>query len=282
MNRGKIEVLSHLLFWVFILFSINVDWTVNWFDPALRPNTPAPLSVIAFAAFFYINTFVLIPRYFSLESWKQYVFYGFLLFIAPELIRIALYQYALYDISFERALFSRDSFLFGTPSPFFIALNLSFVYRFTLNRFWGRKKVQGPQEGNLADKATVPYEHTTLLADEEADQLEQAILYQLESEEVYLNPELTLRGLAETVGSTEKKVSYLINQHLKTSYYELINKYRVEKFKSAVAGTGHKNLSIVGIALNCGFSSKSSFYRAFKSQVGMSPAAYIKHIVDKE
>jgi AraC-like DNA-binding protein len=102
--------------------------------------------------------------------------------------------------------------------------------------------------------------------------------HQLTTEEIYLDPELKLRDVAKAIESTEKKVSYLINQYLKSSFYELINRYRVEKFKTEIANPENENLSIVGVAFNCGFPSKSSFYRAFKSNVSMSPSEYLKTI----
>lgn len=282
MIRAKTEFVLHLLFWIFILSSINIDWTANWFDPSLRPNTPAPLSLIVFAAYFYVNAFILIPGYFSFETWKKYVGFAFMLFVFPELIRIVVYNYIVQDAGFASALFSRDGFLFGTPSPFFLALNLSFIYSFSKAWFANKNKIRELQKAAEYNKPAAPYEHTVLLSDEEAAELKQALMTQLESRELFLNPGLTLRDLAETLGSTEKKVSYLINQNLNTSYYELINKYRVEKFKTAVAHSENESLSIAGIALNCGFPSKSSFYRAFKSQVAMSPSEYIKKIQDKQ
>ena len=282
MIRSKIELFFHLLFWIFIISSINIDWTANWFDPAIRPNTPAPLSLVIFVIYFYVNAYVLIPKYFAFESWKKYVAYAFLLFVIPELIRIGIYKFAILDTSFERALFSRDSFFFGTPSPFFFALNLSFIYSLTKGWFLNKNRIRTLQDAATKKKTSAPYKNTILLSNEEASKLEKALLYQLETEKIYLNPELTLRDLADKVGSTEKKLSYLINQNLKTNYYELINTYRVEKFKTEVAKSENKSLSLVGLALNCGFPSKSSFYRAFKSKVAMSPSEYVKNVLKSQ
>jgi AraC-like DNA-binding protein len=282
MAKSKIEIAVHVLFWLMILSAINIDWTSDWFDPGIRPDTPAPLSLIMLAIYFYVNAFVLIPRYFALETWKQYILSASILFILPELIRIAIYQFSIRDIGFERELFSRDSFLFGAPSPFFLALNFSFTYQLTKNWFLNKYRIKEIQESAGKNKNTVPYQDTVLLTDQEAKALEEDIMNQLGNEEIYLNPDLTLRDLAESVGSTEKKVSYLINQNLNTNFYELINKYRVEKFKVEVAKAENRSLSIVGLALNCGFPSKSSFYRAFKAQVALSPSEYIKKITDKQ
>lgn len=268
-----IEPTLHLLFWVFMLSALNVQWTEPWFDPSIRPNKPAPLSVVMFATFFYLHTFILLPKYFAVKTWKKYVLYAFLLFILPELVRIIIYQFTVTDTSFMRTLFGRDSFLFGAPSPLFIAINASFIYRFTKDRFLKK----GQNESNKG-RSSVPYEDTILLNDEQAHDLKQRLYHQLESESIFLDPELTLRDLAEAVDSTEKKVSYLLNQYLDTSFYELINQFRVEKFKTEVLKPENANLSMVGVASNCGFPSKSSFYRAFKSQVSMSPSEYVKKL----
>ncbi len=279
MFKGKIEIFIHLVLWLFLLSSINIEWTSSWFDPSIRPNNPAPLSLFMFAFYFYVNAFWLIPKYFSIESWKKYVFYGFLLFILPEVIRIVIYKLLVRDIGIESELFSRDSFLFGMPSAFFFGLNTSFIYRLTKDWFKNKKKIQELNEASQEKKNAVPYKNVNLLTDQETAIIHREILDQLDNNEIYLNPELTLRDLAETIGSTEKKVSYFLNQNLDSSYAELINKYRVEKFKIEVADPKNTSLSVVGIALNCGFPSKSSFYRAFKSQVSMTPSEYIKKIV---
>lgn len=276
MSPKRIEILLHLLFWTFILSSININWSANWFDPAIRPQFPAPLSLLIFALYFYANAFFLIPRYFSVESWKKYALYAFLLFFVPELVRIMGYRLGLREWSFENELFSRDSFIFGTPSPFFFALNLSFLYRLAKDWFLNKKRIRRLQEGRSTEKGTAPYEGKPLLSEEEVQALKKAVLYQLEEKEIYMDAELSLRKMAEAVDASEKKLSYFINQQLNTNFFELINKYRVEKFKTEIAKTESEALSIAGVASNCGFPSKSSFYRAFKAQVGLSPSDYLK------
>ena len=276
MKNRKIELAIHLLFWAFILSAINVDWTANWFDSSIRPNTPAPLSVIVFALYFYVNTFILLPAYFSLKTWKTYGALAFLLFIMPELLRVLMFKFTIADVSLDRLFISRDSFLFSSPSPFFVAINASFIYRFTKDKFFKKDLVD--EFGEVTEKSTAPYEHISLLSDEEAHKLEVKLNHQLTTEEIYLDSELKLRDVAKAIESTEKKVSYLINQYLNSSFYELINRYRVEKFKVEIANPDNENLSIVGVAFNCGFPSKSSFYRAFKANVSMSPSEYLKAI----
>ena len=275
MMKSRIEILLHLFFWMFIFSALNVDWSINWFDSSLRPNTPAPLSVMAFAIFFYVNTFILLPKYFSASAWKKYFTYAFLLFILPELIRAVIYIFTISITSFESELFSRDSFIFASPSPFFIAINASFIYRLTKDRLLTQSQIREWGEA-IQKKIIEPYPDAALLTEKEAEELQNKLSYLLEREEIFLNPKLTLRDVAEALGITEKKVSYLLNRYLGSSFYEFINKYRVDKFIAEMGRVENKNLSMVGIALNCGFPSKSSFYRVFKLHVSMSPLEYLK------
>ncbi len=275
---NKIEILLHLLFWLFYFSSVNANWTGDWFDARLRPNTPAPLSVLLFPIFIYVNAFLLIPRYFSFEKWKQYLLFAFCLFIVPEFIRIAFYQSGIIGTSYRsigQAITDRDSLLLGAPSPAFYALNLSFIYR--LCRDWLIRKAYGESDSKFVN----PYEGQQLLTKEEAVQLEQTLKQVLEEEKLFLDPQLTLRYIAEQLGSSDKKVSYLINQHMNSNFYDLINAYRIKQFKKEILKEENQHLSTVGVALNCGFSSKSSFYRAFKSNTGTSPAAYLKSLKNK-
>lgn len=90
--NNLVEISFHILFWCIIAFTININWTHDWFDASMRPRTPAPLLLLVFGLYFYLNAFVLIPRFFSLENWKKYILFATALFFIPEIIRIFLYS----------------------------------------------------------------------------------------------------------------------------------------------------------------------------------------------
>lgn len=100
-------------------------------------------------------------------------------------------------------------------------------------------------------------------------QLEIQLLTVMDKELPYLDEALTLNKLAAAIGTTDKKLSTLLNQQLHTSFYTFINSYRIHKFKADVIKPEYAHYSIEGLAYECGFKSKASFYRLFKKETGM-------------
>jgi AraC-like DNA-binding protein len=96
------------------------------------------------------------------------------------------------------------------------------------------------------------------------------------SEKPYLDEELTLNKLAQMISTTDKKLSGLLNQHMKITFYDIINKYRVIAVKEKIASKDFENYTLLGIAYECGFKSKTSFNRIFKKETGLSPSQYKK------
>jgi AraC-like DNA-binding protein len=61
---------------------------------------------------------------------------------------------------------------------------------------------------------------------------------------------------------------------MQTNFYQLINSYRIARSKELLKTDRLEQVSIQGIGFDCGFSNKTSFYRAFKKFTGMTPAEY--------
>jgi len=90
----------------------------------------------------------------------------------------------------------------------------------------------------------------------------------------YLNDTLSLSEMADDLAITDKKLSELLNQHLSTNFYNFINKYRVAEVKEKLAQAEYRKYTLLSIAYDCGFQSKTSFNRVFKQKTGMSPSKY--------
>lgn len=91
---------------------------------------------------------------------------------------------------------------------------------------------------------------------------------------IFINPKLNLRLLAQELDLNEKELSRIINQQSETNFYQLINRFRVDEFKKLLHSPEAQKLSIIGMAEESGFNSKSTFYAAFKSIEGLTPKQY--------
>ena len=92
----------------------------------------------------------------------------------------------------------------------------------------------------------------------------------------YTNPELTLDELAQTLNVHRNNLSQVINTYEQKSFYDYINLKRVEEFKRIVSLPESQKFTLLGLANNSGFNSKTSFNRNFKNATGLSPTEYLK------
>lgn len=98
----------------------------------------------------------------------------------------------------------------------------------------------------------------------------------------FLNSKLTLQDLADLMNINIHSLSRLINEGCNKNFYDFINEYRIEEFKKLVNDPQHKNLTYLAIALEVGFSSKTTFNRAFKKSTGKTPREYFHPLPDEQ
>jgi AraC-like DNA-binding protein len=104
----------------------------------------------------------------------------------------------------------------------------------------------------------------------------------LERDQVFTDPEINLASLADKVGISMNDLSFVINNSYNMNFYALINNYRVEKVKEMLSKKQYSHLTILGIAYEAGFTSKSTFNNAFKKNTGHTPSDYMKKNNQKE
>jgi AraC-like DNA-binding protein len=95
-------------------------------------------------------------------------------------------------------------------------------------------------------------------------------------EKLYLDPELNLSVLTKHTGIPSKSISAVLNQQMHKTFNEFINEYRVTAVKERLLASADKNLTIAGLAYECGFNSQPTFQRAFKSIQGESPSEFLR------
>jgi AraC-like DNA-binding protein len=98
----------------------------------------------------------------------------------------------------------------------------------------------------------------------------------LETEKTYLVADLSLPVLAEQAGLSTHELSYVLNEGFGVNFFQFINAYRVEEAKRLLRSPQHQHLSIVGIAFEAGFSSKTTFNTTFKKITGLTPSQFLQ------
>ncbi len=126
-------------------------------------------------------------------------------------------------------------------------------------------------------KATIEEKYKTYkISEKECKQLKEKLEKVMRKEKPYKNPELEIADLAASVGASSQTLSYLFNQYLNLKYYDYLNDYRIEEFKSLVTQDEYAKYTLTALAELCGFSSRASFFRYFKKATGITPNEYIR------
>ncbi len=100
----------------------------------------------------------------------------------------------------------------------------------------------------------------------------------MKSEQIFLRSDMTLPKLAESVDCSVNHLSQVINSGLGMSFFDYLNRYRIDHAKSLLAELDERSTAILNIAYTVGFNSNSAFYAAFKKHVGQTPAQYRKSV----
>ncbi len=96
----------------------------------------------------------------------------------------------------------------------------------------------------------------------------------IKREKLFVNPMISLKSIGQLFNLSEGYISQLINNHTKTNFSTYINALRVEEAKGMLINPKYSNYTIISIALEAGFNSKSAFYTSFKQITGVSPSQY--------
>jgi AraC-like DNA-binding protein len=96
----------------------------------------------------------------------------------------------------------------------------------------------------------------------------------VDTEKPYLDSELTLPGLADRVGIPAYQLSQVINEALGANFFDFVNGYRVMEAKRLLGDPSKSAYTILAIAEESGFNSKSAFNAAFKRFAGQTPSEF--------
>ena len=132
------------------------------------------------------------------------------------------------------------------------------------------------QENNRSKK----YEKSTLTPERSEVYLKKLIKV-IDEKKPFLESDLTLQKLADMIALPPYHLSQIINERMNQNFFDFINSYRVEEAKLLLADPRSELLTVLAIAEEVGFNSKSSFNNAFKKCTSMTPTQYRESIRQK-
>jgi AraC-like DNA-binding protein len=139
--------------------------------------------------------------------------------------------------------------------------------------------ITAAEELNLDEiNASQPPARKPLLAQETQQEIAAKLMRLITAKKVFTDPELTLEKLSALANIPRNHISETLNQHIGKSFYQFINEFRIEEVIKILDRCKKQNLtpSILPIAFEAGFHSKTSFNQYFKKHTGLTPSEYLK------
>lgn len=109
------------------------------------------------------------------------------------------------------------------------------------------------------------------LASDQTDRIARKLSAVMQKDRIYRDPNLTLTSLSKHIGVSTNYVSQTLNEKLEKSFFEFVSDHRIAE---AIPMVMQADQTILAIAYEVGFNSKSAFYAAFKRKTGLTPSAY--------
>jgi adenylate cyclase len=124
------------------------------------------------------------------------------------------------------------------------------------------------------------FEKKPLLDKENVQLYTQKLLDLIDSKAPYLESNITLREVADLIDIHPNHLSWLLNNHFGKSFNDFINQYRIDAFKRLALDPKNAHITLIGLAYESGFNSKTVFNTHFKKEMGMSPKAWMKSSIN--
>ncbi len=100
----------------------------------------------------------------------------------------------------------------------------------------------------------------------------------MESEKPYVNPEFSLQILSDQLNISKHYISQVLNQILNKNFYTFVSEYRIKEFKKLTIDPEFQHYTIMSLAFESGFNSKTSFNMIFKKYENRTPSEYLKEV----
>ncbi|KMU62816.1 Transcriptional regulator, AraC family [Elizabethkingia anophelis] len=160
-------------------------------------------------------------------------------------------------------------FLFIVYSTFYHVLRQKEIYPVSKMQLEELLSIEPESEEKVEKKKLIP--------DEDFEGLKEKLLTLMKDEKPYLEGDLNLLKLSELIGISTHQLSYLLNNGFHENFFQFVNKYRVAHAKELLLSDSYYKMSVLGIAFESGFNSKTAFNTMFKKIMGITPSEFRKN-----
>ena len=172
-------------------------------------------------------------------------------------------------------------FLVSIIAVVLISVLLFYVLRQKRNLEVSYRKLYDMNRSNMAETEERKATRTSNMKDDQKQQLLEDIQRVMEGTDEYCQQEFTVGSLAKLIGSNERYVSMVINDHYGKSFTELLNDCRIKKACERLTDdTEYANLTITAIGQSVGYKSQTTFIKQFRKCTGLTPSVYQKFVAE--
>jgi len=142
-----------------------------------------------------------------------------------------------------------------------------------------QKDSPAPSTAPVSQDEAFGYEKSGL-TQVQAEALGQQLVRLMEEDQLFKRSQLTLQELADEMSISAHNLSEVINTQMRQNFYDFVNGYRVEEVKRRLRDPQSRHLTILALAEESGFNSKSAFNALFKKHTGQTPSHYRRQHVE--
>ena len=132
--------------------------------------------------------------------------------------------------------------------------------------------------GSVDNINNSPEEEQALISEKLLSQYVASLENLIEVKEMYRNQKLSINELSLKLGIAPKTLSYVINRHYQQRFSDFVNGYRIQYIIRRFEADDWRGLSLEGLSLDAGFSSRTTFFSAFKKHTGCTPSEFLSRM----
>ncbi len=199
----------------------------------------------------------------AIAFWKKGVYRMYVFYVV---------SYLVYGIAISGIFFNPNSYLYQSQ---IVAMSLMVLYMAYM------AQVQ-PQvfskEVILSDKTFFSKYQKSGLTKSLSEELKEQLIYLFEKKKIYKDNALNLDALSDKLNTSRHNTSQIINEHFNMSFFELINKFRIDEAIKLLQNDTSRSLQIIDIAYEVGFNNKVTFNKAFKKETSITPSQLVSSL----